>query len=210
MSLVVASAPGRRRSAAARPAGRSARTASKSPGEAIGKPASMTSTPSSLELRAISSFSCEVQLTPGDCSPSRRVVSKIVMSCVRGARLPSACSLLRSGRRGGRTSPVWSGFRVRRQAARGRRLGSPSGEGGCGKEGEAVDAHDPTAAGEAPAAEILPGRRVRGDHCSKPSRVAVGEGARGGLPENPPNPFRRLTAVDGILAPHVKRRRGSR
>ena len=52
-------------------------TASKSPSEAIGKPASRMSTPSSTSLRAILSFSGTVMLQPGDCSPSRSVVSKM-------------------------------------------------------------------------------------------------------------------------------------
>ncbi len=52
-------------------------TASQSPGEATGNPASMTSTPSSARARAIRSFSGCVMLQPGDCSPSRSVVSKI-------------------------------------------------------------------------------------------------------------------------------------
>ena len=52
-------------------------TASKSPGEVIGKPASMTSTPSRASWWAISSFSCVFSEMPGDCSPSRSVVSKI-------------------------------------------------------------------------------------------------------------------------------------
>src|SRR4051794_40954119 len=52
-------------------------TASKSPSDAIGNPASRMSTPSSTSLRAIRSFSGTVMLQPGDCSPSRRVVSKI-------------------------------------------------------------------------------------------------------------------------------------
>ena len=52
-------------------------TASKSPGEEIGKPASITSTPSRASWCAISSFSCLFSEIPGDCSPSRRVVSKI-------------------------------------------------------------------------------------------------------------------------------------
>src|SRR5690606_3330041 len=41
------------------------------------KPASITSTPSWASARATSSFSAEVSVAPGDCSPSRRVVSKI-------------------------------------------------------------------------------------------------------------------------------------
>ncbi len=56
---------------------RSALTASQSPREAAGKPASMTSTPRSASARATRSFSGCVMLQPGDCSPSRSVVSKI-------------------------------------------------------------------------------------------------------------------------------------
>ena len=55
------------------------RTASKSPGEAIGKPASITSTPREARAWATSSFSPKFILAPGDCSPSRSVVSKIRM-----------------------------------------------------------------------------------------------------------------------------------
>ena len=53
------------------------RTASKSPLEAIGKPASMTSTPISSSSRAILIFSSRFIDAPGDCSPSRKVVSKM-------------------------------------------------------------------------------------------------------------------------------------
>ncbi len=52
-------------------------TARKSPSEAIGKPASMMSTPIWSRSSAISSFSSWVMVAPGDCSPSRRVVSKM-------------------------------------------------------------------------------------------------------------------------------------
>ncbi len=52
-------------------------TAAKSPSEAMGKPASMMSTPISSRREAISSFSSCVIVAPGDCSPSRSVVSKI-------------------------------------------------------------------------------------------------------------------------------------
>ena len=55
-----------------------ARTASKSPAEAMGNPASMISTPSAASARATSSFSAMFMLAPGDCSPSRNVVSKIL------------------------------------------------------------------------------------------------------------------------------------
>jgi len=58
-----------------------ARTAARSPGDAAGKPASMTSTRSRASAFAISSFSAEVIVAPGDCSPSRSVVSKI-RTCV--------------------------------------------------------------------------------------------------------------------------------
>ena len=51
----------------------------KSMGDAMAKPASITSTPSFSSWRAISIFSFKFMLQPGDCSPSRRVVSKILM-----------------------------------------------------------------------------------------------------------------------------------
>jgi len=50
--------------------------AAKSPSEAMAKPASMMSTPRSSSAWAMVSFSCVVMLQPGDCSPSRSVVSK--------------------------------------------------------------------------------------------------------------------------------------
>src|SRR3954454_4176967 len=59
-------------------------TASKSPGLVIGKPASMTSTPRRASWWAISSFSWVLSEIPGDCSPSRSVVSKI---CTRSMSL---------------------------------------------------------------------------------------------------------------------------
>ncbi len=55
------------------------RTAWKSPGEAIAKPASMTSTPICSSSSAILTFSATVIEAPGDCSPSRKVVSKTTM-----------------------------------------------------------------------------------------------------------------------------------
>ena len=54
-----------------------ARTPSKSPGDAPANPASMTSTPRRSSCSAISAFSCGCRAMPGDCSPSRNVVSKI-------------------------------------------------------------------------------------------------------------------------------------
>ncbi len=53
------------------------RTASKSPLEAIGKPASMMSTPISSSNEAMRIFSSRFIDAPGDCSPSRNVVSKM-------------------------------------------------------------------------------------------------------------------------------------
>ena len=53
-------------------------TASKSPSEAMGKPASMTSTPMSSSTLAMRSFSSRFMDAPGDCSPSRKVVSKMM------------------------------------------------------------------------------------------------------------------------------------
>src|SRR5262245_13922460 len=52
-------------------------TDSQSPRDAAGKPASMMSTPSSASARATRIFSGWLMLQPGDCSPSRSVVSKI-------------------------------------------------------------------------------------------------------------------------------------
>jgi hypothetical protein len=51
--------------------------ASSSPSEAAAKPASMALTPSLSKLFAILSFFSGVKETPGVCSPSLRVVSKI-------------------------------------------------------------------------------------------------------------------------------------
>ena len=65
-----------------------ASTASKSPGEVIGKPASITSTPRRASCWAISTFSWVLSEIPGDCSPSRRVVSKM------WTRLASAAELM--------------------------------------------------------------------------------------------------------------------
>src|SRR5690348_13935788 len=63
-------------------------TAAKSPSEAIGKPASMISTPRSWSLLAIRTFSVRFIEQPGDCSPSRNVVSKM-LTVVCGMGCPS-------------------------------------------------------------------------------------------------------------------------
>src|SRR5918997_1455765 len=72
-------------------------TASKSPGELIGKPASMMSTPRRASCCAISSFSCLLSEIPGDCSPSRRVVSKIFTRSDSLRSTSCSCSLLLPG-----------------------------------------------------------------------------------------------------------------
>ncbi len=53
-------------------------TASKSPLELAAKPASITSTRSRSSWRAMRSFSSLVMEAPGDCSPSRKVVSNMM------------------------------------------------------------------------------------------------------------------------------------
>jgi hypothetical protein len=58
-----------------------AKTASKSPSEVTGKPASIISTPIVSRRPATCSFSSKVIEAPGDCSPSRRVVSKMTTDC---------------------------------------------------------------------------------------------------------------------------------
>ena len=75
-----------------------ARTAARSSGDAAGKPASMTSTPSRASARATSSFSADVIVAPGHCSPSRSVVSKIrtypsVMLALVSAAVLQGCSV---------------------------------------------------------------------------------------------------------------------
>ena len=71
-----------------------ASTASKSPGEVIGKPASITSTPRRASCWAISTFSWVLSEIPGDCSPSRSVVSKM-WTLVGAIVEPSGLLLLR-------------------------------------------------------------------------------------------------------------------
>ena len=53
-------------------------TASKSPFDEAAKPASITSTRRRSSWRAMRSFSSLVIEAPGDCSPSRKVVSKMI------------------------------------------------------------------------------------------------------------------------------------
>src|SRR5450759_3870108 len=61
-----------------------ARTEAKSSSEAIGKPASITSTPRASSFRARRTFSASRIEKPGACSPSRSVVSKIVIRAGTG------------------------------------------------------------------------------------------------------------------------------
>ena len=63
-------------------------TAAKSPLDDAANPASITSTPSSDSAEAMVSFCDMLMEQPGDCSPSRRVVSKIrTCSLIAGAPL---------------------------------------------------------------------------------------------------------------------------
>src|SRR3954451_22939920 len=102
-------------------------TASKSPGDEIGKPASMMSTPSRAGWWAISSLPCLLSEIPGDCSPSRRVVSKIltrfcsvrsmsfltrapsvhIQVCGRGVRFAGVTTPMSSSRYVDRVAPTW-------------------------------------------------------------------------------------------------------
>ncbi len=59
-----------------------ARTDSKSPCDAAGKPASITSTCRACSAAATLSFCASVMLAPGACSPSRKVVSKMITRSV--------------------------------------------------------------------------------------------------------------------------------
>src|SRR5690554_5116762 len=57
-------------------------TDKKSPSLAMAKPASITSTRIFSSISAIRTFSSRVMDAPGLCSPSRRVVSKIIRGCL--------------------------------------------------------------------------------------------------------------------------------
>src|SRR3954451_17371134 len=98
-----------------------ARMPSTSPGDEIAKPASMMSTPSRSSWRAISTFSAAFSAMPGDCSPSRNVVSNI-----RTVSVGIAGVLLR-GRERTHLSR-WLPVRVRRRAAREQKSVALTGE----------------------------------------------------------------------------------
>jgi len=87
-------------------------TASKSPGEEAGNPASMMSTLSASNCRAISIFCSLASFAPGTCSPSRSVVSKMktfsAISCllaVSGLRPAASALFPGKGKPPGRRSP---------------------------------------------------------------------------------------------------------
>src|SRR3954453_6185408 len=84
-------------------------TASKSPGLVIGKPASITSTPSLASCCAISSFSGVFSEMPGDCSPSRSVVSKICTRSIGSSRSVCSVSVGLAARRPPRVTPPGGG-----------------------------------------------------------------------------------------------------
>ena len=99
-----------------------ASTASKSPGEVIGKPASITSTPSRASCCAISTFSAVLSEMPGDCSPSRRVVSKMWTRFAsddgcHGTYLLLQCFRMTSVSRGYRAAQRYSPRRGRRRSS---------------------------------------------------------------------------------------------
>ena len=112
---VLVSRPRERRDGGRLTAAATARTPSKSPGEEAANPASITSTPSASSAWAISTFSSGARAMPGDCSPSLRVVSRIVI-----LRCCTGCSF-GLGPPGGRTSSLRFG-RCVRPAARERVL----------------------------------------------------------------------------------------
>ena len=72
------------------PASAIAFTASASPLDVIGNPASIVSTPSLSNCIAIFNLSSGVRLTPGVCSPSRNVVSNILINLFLSAILLSS------------------------------------------------------------------------------------------------------------------------
>src|SRR5690242_3838791 len=87
-------------------------TASKSPGELYANPASTISTPRRASCLAIISFSSTFMLAPGDCSPSRNVVSNILIIRAMTVLLYSAdCSSgLSNAAAGGENTggvPLW-------------------------------------------------------------------------------------------------------
>src|SRR5439155_631025 len=125
---------------------------STSPGDEIAKPASITSTPRRSNWRAISTFSPALSAMPGDCSPSRRVVSKIRTVSVGVI----ASSLQLSWERTHLSRPI--PVRMRRRAAREQKSVALAGEEQ--QEAEKRDRErgrqpDRTPAGEAAGGHLL-------------------------------------------------------
>ena len=95
-------------------------TPSKSPGEETANPASTMSTPSRSSCVPISTFSSGDSAMPGDCSPSRNVVSKIVIlrltvilsASVRRRSTPVVRSACAPARRVSRNLPLEGRMRM--------------------------------------------------------------------------------------------------
>ena len=134
-----------------------ARVASKSPGEEIGNPASSTSTWSRASCCAISTFSRVLRWMPGDCSPSRSVVSKISDPLVGVVRWGRAV-----GGHGETSSERASRTSVPGASGRGCRQAPPSG-GGAHEAPAARARQVAVGAGPGMAARIPagPGRQTR-------------------------------------------------
>ena len=137
-------------------------TLSKSPGEAMGKPASMTSTPSSASACAMRSFSSMFIEKPGLCSPSRSVVSKMMMRSA--AIVPKlGCSMVmtvvsrRSGVRSVVLKPLRHGSRTRSSGARKSKKQAEPGRARAGG-GQAVPRAEPGRGARNHAASLHRGR----------------------------------------------------
>ena len=140
------------------------RTASKSPLEAMGKPASMMSTLISSRILASSSFSSRDMEAPGDCSPSRMVVSKMITRSDWDADLPSCrgpsdCTDMGFSLRGNGRRSVFQRPPARR-AASDTRLGRP----GAAKP-------QSQAQGEVPGGNSRGESRTHGGLCSEKART---------------------------------------
>mmetsp|Transcript_75038 Transcript_75038/g.176152 ORF Transcript_75038/g.176152 Transcript_75038/m.176152 type:complete len:292 (-) Transcript_75038:376-1251(-) len=149
-------------------------TASKSPLLDAAKPASMTSTLMRSSWRAMRSFSSRVIDAPGDCSPSRSVVSKMISWSVI-ARSPLGVGARSAARATGRTAPPASTHarcchRCRRRGASGRRRGSPGRPPRAHQRRRQWRARgSPAPAPPGPAVRTAPGRRHRSGHCPRPA-----------------------------------------
>jgi hypothetical protein len=134
-------------------------TAWKSPSEEIGNPASITSTPSRSSWCAMRIFSPAVMLQPGDCSPSRKVVSKIVTRS-RSDKLSSL----------NRDHAMRS--RIVSETSKGPLPVSDNGPGGNCESGRLHHPLDPVGASTRPRMATL--RASRRSRASLPIRFALG------------------------------------